>query len=497
MKLFQRIYLFNYVLLAAILAILGSIIYWVAAWFVELPYANLVLLFAVLPVLFLYVRIRQCASYVDIQLCEKLQEPGAFVVHKKEYPQYQFVDVYRALERVLENHTVVSHIRSAHHETLSEILNSDMYSDDNRNCKTPTALPYPIDLDQEEYLESDGFRIVDIDNNGETSRVVVRLRVTHQPRAELEVAAKEGELASNIITAISDTARRNSIYRGKCIELQFDSNVDSYGDIETQNAFTIQFKSRTEVSEDDIILDPGVQQVIERNVIDFHRRRDRLAEAGLPKKRGLLFYGPPGTGKTFTCKHIACRLPEATVIFAVGSSLLYIKSVCNVARMLQPTVVVLEDVDLVFSRRESNPFVTALGTLLDELDGVSDDDEIIFILTTNAIERLEEAVRDRPGRISQCVPISAPTPPLRERYFRRLLRDYKSEDVDLDELVAKTEGSTQAFIKEFVFRAVQVATENGRSPNGPVALTNKDFNIALEEMTAGAGRHSLSIIGFR
>ena len=77
--------------------------------------------------------------------------------------------------------------------------------------------------------------------------------------------------------------------------------------------------------------------------------------------------------------YLTSKLDSATTIVSTGASLLHVKSLVNVARMLQPAMLVLEDVDLVYSSRDTNPYGAALGELMDELDGFARDDEIIFV----------------------------------------------------------------------------------------------------------------------
>lgn len=218
-------------------------------------------------------------------------------------------------------------------------------------------------------------------------------------------------------------------------------------------------------------------------------------QLGLPGKRGVLLYGPPGMGKTYTCKYLAQRLVSATTIVATGHALAHIKSVCNVAKLLQPALVLLEDVDLVFTDRQINPYSTVLGEFMDELDGFGEGDQVIFVLTTNAIERVEAAIKDRPGRISQCIYFGPPHAELRTRYLHTLLQPYASASVNMPQLVARTEGVSQAFLKELVFRAVQIATETLPAKSASVCLTDQHLDTALTEMTAG-GRASKRIIGF-
>jgi SpoVK/Ycf46/Vps4 family AAA+-type ATPase len=165
--------------------------------------------------------------------------------------------------------------------------------------------------------------------------------------------------------------------------------------------------------------------------------------------------------------------------------------------MLQPTVVVLEDVDLAFSNREDNFYSVGLGELLDELDGFAQADQITFILTTNAIDRVERAIRERPGRVSQCIYFGPPAAELRRRYLQALTRPYDVTGLSFDLLVERTKGVSQAFLKELVYRSVQIGTDTDVFDPKIVVLSNAHFEEALEEMRAAGNRSTESIIGFR
>ena len=79
------------------------------------------------------------------------------------------------------------------------------------------------------------------------------------------------------------------------------------------------------------------------------------------------------------------------------------------ARRLQPSMVVLEDVDLIAMDRDlsdgPNPL---LFTLLDAMDGVGADADVTFVLTTNRADILEHALADRPGRVDLAIEIPRP-----------------------------------------------------------------------------------------
>jgi ATP-dependent 26S proteasome regulatory subunit len=82
----------------------------------------------------------------------------------------------------------------------------------------------------------------------------------------------------------------------------------------------------------------------------------------------------------------------------------------NLARLLQPTMVVIEDVDLIArDRNQMGPCEESLlNRLLNEMDGLKEDADILFILTTNRPEQLETALASRPGRIDQAIEVPLP-----------------------------------------------------------------------------------------
>src|SRR4029434_10635919 len=116
-------------------------------------------------------------------------------------------------------------------------------------------------------------------------------------------------------------------------------------------------------------------------------------------------------------------------------------------RMLQPSIVVLEDVDLVAQHRgyvEPNPL---LFDILNQMDGIDEDADVAFLLTTNRADLLEPALAARPGRVDLAVEIALPD----EGARRRLLQLYgRGLDLRLDDvgsIVKRTQGVTASFIK--------------------------------------------------
>jgi len=158
-----------------------------------------------------------------------------------------------------------------------------------------------------------------------------------------------------------------------------------------------------EIERDAVILPEGVLERIERHTIGFAAHAQRLLAAGRHLKRGLLLYGPPGTGKTLTAMYLIGRMRERTVLVLSGRSYGLVVPTCALDRNLQPSMTVLEDVDLVAEERGmgamgENPL---LFELLNEMDGLAEDADVIFLLTTNRAVLLEPAQTARPGRVDQ------------------------------------------------------------------------------------------------
>ena len=76
------------------------------------------------------------------------------------------------------------------------------------------------------------------------------------------------------------------------------------------------------------------------------------------------------------------------------------------ARALQPSIVVLEDCDLIAEDRSfGHGPQPLLFEVLDAMDGLASDADVAFVLTTNRVDMLERALAQRPGRVDLAVEI--------------------------------------------------------------------------------------------
>ena len=77
-----------------------------------------------------------------------------------------------------------------------------------------------------------------------------------------------------------------------------------------------------------------------------------------------------------------------TVILLSGMGLHFIAEACGLARLVEPAMVVLEDVDLVAESRSFRPGLDnpLLFQVLNEMEGLAGDADVAFLLTTNRID---------------------------------------------------------------------------------------------------------------
>lgn len=437
---------------------------------------------------------------IDARLLAELkQRLDRFYVHVKELPQFRFVDLYRAGEHHCRALGVTTTIESDHRsEYLSAILHSRPPRWTSRRLRRSERIAWATGPGDEVFLPVDVFWVCAVGAAGGREPLVLRVHYdANREKAVVEAACPDAPAAQSVVTEVVRRSEAASIYRNRVLALRFEPTTrDEFGDVEKPERLRVLFVPEPEIDDGDLVMDDAIRRVLWRNVIDLQLRRDVLKSHGVPIRRGVLLHGPPGTGKTFACRYLCAKLPNTTRIMVAGSALQQVAAVFALARMLQPALIILEDVDLVFTTRDINTQGSILGELLDQMDGLRPHEDVGFVLTTNAIDRIEAAIKDRPGRISQCVHLGPPGAELRQRYLRHYLTPYRTTGVDVDALAARVGGATQAFLRDWVHRAVQIATERVGTGGDKLDLRTDDFETALREARTSAHGASARIIGF-
>jgi len=169
---------------------------------------------------------------------------------------------------------------------------------------------------------------------------------------------------------------------------------------------------------DSVILQSGEKEHVLQDIENFRKSRRRYARLGVPYHRGYLFYGPPGTGKTSLVSALAANFGLA--IYSINLAVFNDRSLMNAVNQVAPgSVLLFEDIDCMKSGEARLPSNTrtndgmqardpkvnvadqngvTLSGLLNVLDGFYAPTNVLFMMTTNRIEILDEALL-RPGRI--------------------------------------------------------------------------------------------------
>jgi hypothetical protein len=295
-------------------------------------------------------------------------------------------------------------------------------------------------------------------------------------------------VSSRVFQRLDEAVRRGSCYRGKVLSLE-TSTTDYFG-----RTIGLRVHRLPRVAREQIILPARTLELLERNVLRFVEHREELTRRGLAAKKGLLFYGPPGTGKTHTIHYLSGALPGMTTFVVTAEHVQWLTDYMMLARMLQPSLVVIEDADLIARERErmGSPIEEVLlNKLLNEMDGLREDAEILFVLTTNRAEALEAALASRPGRIDQAIEFPLPD----EEGRQKLVRLYAHGSGMSHELVAhvarRCEQVSPAFIKELLRRAAQFQLER----DAPDVVRAVDIDAALDEMLVHGGSLNRKLLG--
>lgn len=182
-----------------------------------------------------------------------------------------------------------------------------------------------------------------------------------------------------------------------------------------------------------VVLEKGLKERIMHDVEAFLEARTWYLDRGIPYRRGYLLHGPPGTGKSSFIQALAGELDFNIAILNVSERGLTDDRLNHLlTKVPQRTLILLEDADAAFANRRqvdeqgySGATVTFSG-LLNALDGVASAEERIIFLTTNHIERLDEALI-RPGRVDLSVRLGNATAYQMERIWDRFYGEIDSE----------------------------------------------------------------------
>ncbi|CAJ0649134.1 16158_t:CDS:10 [Entrophospora sp. SA101] len=190
-------------------------------------------------------------------------------------------------------------------------------------------------------------------------------------------------------------------------------------------------------------------------------------EMGIKPPKGVILYGVPGTGKTLLAKAVANQT-SATFLRVVGSELIQkylgdgpklVRELFRVAEEHAPSIVFIDEIDAIGTKREIQ---RTMLELLNQLDGFDSRGDVKVVMATNRIESLDPALI-RPGRIDRKIEFPLPDITTKRRIFNiHTSRMTLSPDVDLEEFVMSKDDLSGADIKAICTEAGLLALRERR-----------------------------------
>lgn len=158
-----------------------------------------------------------------------------------------------------------------------------------------------------------------------------------------------------------------------------------------------------------VILRKDIKDALVNNLQYFYDNREWYVKRGLSYKQTYILHGLPGTGKSSTIKALASHFKKNICIIDITtmSNMMFEKAMASVPKN---SIVLIEDFDscrALHSREDENDNtngmaelmeVLSLSKVLNVLDGVVSLDDTVVFLTTNHLDKIDQAMT-RKGRV--------------------------------------------------------------------------------------------------
>jgi AAA+ superfamily predicted ATPase len=201
------------------------------------------------------------------------------------------------------------------------------------------------------------------------------------------------------------------------------------------------------VSTDDLIAldDDAATSKVREEIHKFWACAAKYRSMGLLHKRGIIMYGDPGSGKTATIQQLIAALTKAGGIAIYADDPNTLTGCLQLLRRIEPdrpAIVILEDFETLTERSQRE------NEWLSVLDGEAQIDNVVFLATTNYIEKLDKRFTDRPSRFDTVMKVAMPSPKTRAVYLMSKLH-FLENDV-IAAIVAQSKAMSIAHLKEIV-----------------------------------------------
>ncbi len=234
-------------------------------------------------------------------------------------------------------------------------------------------------------------------------------------------------------------------------------------------------------------------------VVQFLKNPKKFKNLGAKIPKGVLMVGPPGTGKTMLARAVAWEsdVPflsisgsEFVEMFVwVGAS--RVRDLFENAKKMAPAIIFIDEIDAIGKKRwpgtggGHDEREQTLNQILTEMDGFSNDTNIIVIGATNRADVLDKALL-RPGRFDRKITVNLPNLSDREQILKIHSRNKKvEEDVNYKSLASKTVGFSWADLWNLLNEAAIITARNDEK-----IISNNRITEAFERLVMGLRKKS-------
>jgi len=253
---------------------------------------------------------------------------------------------------------------------------------------------------------------------------------------ELEEKESDSYMEKNVLR-ITKLGRSHKFFNDilKEINVKDNSIIKVYKDAESNWVFN---KKQRKSYIENVCLEKEKKALLFNTIKKFIVKEKWYLEKGIPHRLGILLHGPPGVGKTILIKTVASYFNKNIYnMTRIDTSLL--------TEVPDNSIVLIEDIDSVsvdVSKRKNNKengeemkalrniFGFSLSSLLNAIDGITDDVGKILFVTTNDIDKLDAALL-RPGRIDLKLELGYVNDEIARHLFDKFFPNYKLPEGEL------------------------------------------------------------------
>jgi len=200
-----------------------------------------------------------------------------------------------------------------------------------------------------------------------------------------------------------------------------------------------------------IFLDENIKEDIFYDIDNFLENENEYIKYGIPYKRNYLLEGSPGTGKTSLIFTIASKYNMDIAIINFGPKVDDNVFMTAISNLPANSILILEDIDALFIERSSsteNHSMISFSGVLNVLDGMARKHKMITFMTTNYIDKLDNALK-RPGRIDYTISFNSATEKQIIEMFSHFLPNIKIPSKIIENIIKKK--ITTAMLQKFLF----------------------------------------------